>query len=131
MAKITLIALQLVVLVGLCSAEAPLFRKVIRFQRQELPVEDASVSAPYPAAGFTPETPFQLPIDAQVVYPAQEYGAPTLREVQVPVQEYGPPTNNEDEIIEQEIIEGDIRQPERLVVYRTRPARLLALRFRD
>lgn len=154
MAKTTLVVLAVAVLVASCYADAPIFRKsrvvnkkFFLFQRQELPLEDspapepkAAVKAPYPPAGFTPETPFELPTETTVAPeltqeygpPTQEYGPPAIEEVVVPSEEYGPPIIEDgipvDEIIEREIIEGDIPQPERLVVYRvprTRSARLI------
>lgn len=172
MANTTLVILAVTVLVASCSAEAPLFRKskvfnknFVLFQRQELPLEDSpapevevAVKAPYPPAGVTPETPFELPtettaapelsqeygppsqeygppaieeVDAPVQEygtPVQEYGPPAIEEVVIPSEEYGPPIIEDgtpvDEVIEREVIEGDIPQPERLVVYRV-PARLI------
>lgn len=169
MAQITLVILVVAVLAVSCSAEAPRFRKskvlnnkFVLFQRQELPVEDSqdpepelAAVAPYPPAGVTPETPFELPtettvapalsqeygppaqeygppIEEEVAAPAQEYGPPIVEEVAAPAQEYGPPRIEDDisvdELIEQEIIAGDIPQSERLVVYRfprTRSAPLI------
>lgn len=115
-----LVTLAFVVSVGFCTAEAPFFRKsaflnkkVIAFERQELPVEDYQVhepEPPYPAAGITPEIPFELPATAR------EYSTPIFRNEQIPVREYGPPTIAEDEFIEEE---EDVPQPERIVVYRS------------
>ncbi|KAL5273635.1 hypothetical protein ACFFRR_000401 [Megaselia abdita] len=159
MANLTLVVLAVAVLVASCSAEAPRFRKskvlnkkFVLFQRQELPVEDATIPeveeaavAPYPPAGVTPETPFELPTETTVAPalsqeygppaqeygppaqeygpPAQEYGPPAVEEVVAPVQEYGPPiiedeTHTVDDIIEDEILAGGNPQSERLVVYR-------------
>uniref|UniRef100_T1GBA6 DUF4794 domain-containing protein n=1 Tax=Megaselia scalaris TaxID=36166 RepID=T1GBA6_MEGSC len=113
MAKTALIILAVAILVASCSAEAPRFRKskvinrkFVQFQRQELPLEDvpeqeteAPAVAPYPPAGITPETPFELPTETTVAPapaqeygpPAQEYGPPAVEEVAAPAQEYGPP----------------------------------------
>lgn len=174
MANLSTVVLAVAVLLASCSAEAPRFRKskvqnrpFVLFQRQELPAEDglviesdaAEAVAPYPPAGVTPETPFELPTETteapqlsqeygppaqeygppaieEIAAPAQEYGPPADEEIAAPVQEYGPPIVeveegiSEDDIIEQEIIAGDIPQPqsERFVVRRfprTRSARLI------
>lgn len=75
-------------------------RHNFRFQRQELDRElttPSSADAPYPAAGFKPDRPFNLP--NEVAPPATAYGVPDNsygappQTYAAPQQEYGTPDN--------------------------------------
>ncbi|XP_037940193.1 extensin-like [Teleopsis dalmanni] len=107
MAKFYTILAVLAVSLALVNAEPPRFRNARRngqlrfnngrrfFARQEVapaPADAAPAAAPYPPAGVTPETPFDLPTEteAPIVQPDDTYGPPD-QTYGPPDQTYGPP----------------------------------------
>ena len=52
--------------------------------------DNSNAAAPYPAAGFTPDTPFELPTETEAPAPDQTYGPPD-QTYGPPDQTYGPP----------------------------------------
>jgi len=92
-------------LVVICVAEPPRYRTAAtqRFQRKRILArqEAAPLSPPatgYPAAGVTPEIPFDLPTstakpDSTNLPPDNTYGPPSPPAAQLPGNSYGPPDN--------------------------------------
>jgi hypothetical protein len=89
-------------LVAVAAAEPPRFRLArFRSARQELSEGDEKQTktedSPYPAAGFKPETEFNLPAREEASPPATSYGTPDssygapFKTFSAPQAEYGPP----------------------------------------